>query len=220
MDWTVAFDYWPQIARGVWATLAMAAISYSAGLVLGLFIALARMSGRWVLTIPTTIFVEFFRTTPPLVQIVWFYFVVPVLTGVELNAFQAATLALALNVAAFLSEVFRGGLASVDSTQRDAGQVLGLSRIQVYRYVLVPQAVRNVMPQLTTWMVLLIKSTSLASAIGALELMQVSKLIALETFRPIEVLTTAAVIYFLLAYPLTLLAGRLERRLQRHTVRA
>jgi polar amino acid transport system permease protein len=181
--------------------------------VFGLVLALARISGRRILSWPAYVYIEFFRTTPPLIQIVWFYFVVPVLTGYELNSFEAASAALGLNVAAFLGEIFRAGIQGVDATQRDAAQVLGLSRTDAYRFVILPQALRIVLPPATTTVMLLLKATALASAIGTMELTRVGQLISIETFRPFEVLTVVALIYFVINYPIALAARYLERRL-------
>jgi polar amino acid transport system permease protein len=182
-------------------------------IVLGLVLALARISGRRLLSWPAYAYIEFFRTTPPLIQIVWFYFVVPVLIGYELNSFQAASGALGLNVAAFLGEIFRAGIQGVDATQRDAARVLGLSRVDAYRYVILPQALRIVLPPATSTVMLLLKATALASAIGTMELTRVGQLISIETFRPFEVLTAVALIYFVINYPIALAARYLERRL-------
>lgn len=214
IDWTVIVDYLPDLLVGARVTLALTALSLAIGIVVGLALALARISGWKILSWPAYAYIEFFRTTPPLVQIVWFYFVVPVIIGTELNSFQAASAALGLNIAAFLAEIFRSGIQGIDATQRDAAQVLGLGRIDTYRFIVLPQALRIVLPPTTTTIMLLLKGTSLASAIGTLELMRVGQLVSLETFRPFEVLTAVAVIYFVITWPVALGARYLERRMQ------
>ena len=213
IDWKVIADYLPALLVGARVTLALTALSLAVGTVAGLALALARISGYRVLSWPANAYIEFFRTTPPLVQIVWFYFVVPVIIGVELNSFQAASAAFGLNIAAFLAEIFRAGIQGIDATQRDAAQVLGLKRTDIYRFVVLPQAIRIVLPPLTSTIMLLIKGTSLASAIGTLELMRVGQLASYESFRPFEVLTAVAVIYFVMTYPVALGARYLERRM-------
>ena len=197
-DWKVIIDYFPDLLAGVKVTLSITILSLLIGLVFGLALALARISGWKIISWPAYVYIEFFRTTPPLVQIVWFYFVVPVIIGMELSAFQAASIALGLNIAAFLGEIFRAGIQGIDKTQIDATRVLGLGSIDSYRYVILPQAFRIVLPPTTTTIMLLMKGTSLATAIGTLELMRVGQLISLETFRPFEILTAVAVIYFLI----------------------
>ena len=195
-DWKVIIDYFPDLLAGVKVTLSITILSLLIGLVFGLALALARISGWKIISWPAYVYIEFFRTTPPLVQIVWFYFVVPVIIGMELSAFQAASIALGLNIAAFLGEIFRAGIQGIDKTQIDATRVLGLGSIDSYRYVILPQAFRIVLPPTTTTIMLLMKGTSLATAIGTLELMRVGQLISLETFRPFEILTAVALIYF------------------------
>ena len=213
-DWKVIIDYFPDLLAGVKVTLSITILSLLIGLVFGLVLALARISGWKIISWPAYVYIEFFRTTPPLVQIVWFYFVVPVIIGMELSAFQAASIALGLNIAAFLGEIFRAGIQGIDKTQIDATRVLGLGSIDSYRYVILPQAFRIVLPPTTTTIMLLMKGTSLATAIGTLELMRVGQLISLETFRPFEILTAVALIYFLITYPVAYGMRRLERRMQ------
>ena len=213
-DWKVIIDYFPDLLAGVKVTLSITILSLLIGLVFGLALALARISGWKIISWPAYVYIEFFRTTPPLVQIVWFYFVVPVIIGMELSAFQAASIALGLNIAAFLGEIFRAGIQGIDKTQIDATRVLGLSSKDSYRYVILPQAFRIVLPPTTTTIMLLMKGTSLATAIGTLELMRVGQLISLETFRPFEILTAVALIYFLITYPVAYGMRRLERKMQ------
>ena len=213
-DWKVIIDYFPDLLAGVKVTLSITILSLLIGLVFGLALALARISGWKIISWPAYVYIEFFRTTPPLVQIVWFYFVVPVIIGMELSAFQAASIALGLNIAAFLGEIFRAGIQGIDKTQIDATRVLGLGSIDSYRYVILPRAFRIVLPPTTTTIMLLMKGTSLATAIGTLELMRVGQLISLETFRPFEILTAVAVIYFLITYPVAYGMRRLERKMQ------
>ena len=213
-DWKVIIDYFPDLLAGVKVTLSITILSLLIGLVFGLALALARISGWKIISWPAYVYIEFFRTTPPLVQIVWFYFVVPVIIGMELSAFLAASIALGLNIAAFLGEIFRAGIQGIDKTQIDATRVLGLGSMDSYRYVILPQAFRIVLPPITTTIMLLMKGTSLATAIGTLELMRVGQLISLETFRPFEILTAVALIYFLITYPVAYGMRRLERKMQ------
>ena len=213
-DWKVILDYFPDLLAGVKVTLSITFLSLFVGIVIGLALALARLSGWKIISWPAYIYIEFFRTTPPLVQIVWFYFVVPVIVGMELNSFKAASIALGLNIAAFLAEIFRAGIQGIDSTQLDASRVLGLGSLDTYRFVVLPQAFRIVLPPTTTTIMLLMKGTSLATAIGTLELMRVGQLVSLETFRPFEILTAVAVIYFLITYPVAFGMRRLERKMK------
>jgi polar amino acid transport system permease protein len=205
--------YLPDLLDGVLVTLSLSAISLGLGVVLGLLLALARYSGHPLLTWPAYAYIEFFRTTPPLVQIVWLYYGLPAMVGHDLSAFWAAAVALGLNIAAFFAEIFRAGIAGVDRTQWQAARVLGLRLPDILRFVVLPQALRNVLPPTGTTVIYLIKGTALASAIGTPELLRVGQLIALETFRPVETLTIVAVAYFVLTYPIALAFLAIERRL-------
>jgi polar amino acid transport system permease protein len=204
--------YLPDLIRGVGVTLELGVISASLGLVLGLVLALMKYSRVPVLYWPAAVYIEFFRTTPPLVQIVWLYYGLPMMTGYDLGALGAAAVALGLNIAAFYAEILRAGIVGVHRTQWQAARVLGLSLPDTLRYVVLPQALRNVLPPMGTTTIYLIKDTALASAIGTPELLRIGQLIAVETFRPVETLTVVAVLYFAVTYPIALLMGRMERR--------
>jgi polar amino acid transport system permease protein len=205
-------EYLPDLLTGVWVTLGLSVISVSLGMVLGLALALARYSRHPLLDWPAYAYIEFFRTTPPLVQIIWLYYGLPALFGVDLDAFGAAAVALGLNIAAFFAEIFRSAITAVDRTQWQAARVLGFGLPATLRFIILPQALRNVLPPTSTTVIYLIKSTALASAIGTPELLRVGQLIAMETFRPVETLTIIAVAYFVLTYPIALAFYALERR--------
>ena len=213
-QWARILGYLPDLIRGVGVTLELGLISASLGLVLGLVLALMKFSKVPVLYWPAYVYIEFFRTTPPLVQIVWLYYGLPLFTGYDLGAFGAAAVALGLNIAAFYAEIYRAGIVGVHRTQWQAARVLGLNLRDTLRYVVLPQAVRNVLPPMGTTTIYLIKDTALASAIGTPELLRIGQLIAVETFRPVEALTIVAVFYFAITYPVALLMGKMESRLK------
>jgi len=204
--------YLPDLIRGVGVTFQLGLISASLGLVLGLVLALMKYSRHPLLYWPSYVYIEFFRTTPPLVQIVWLYYGLPLLTGYDLGAFGAAAVALGLNMGAFYAEIFRAGIIGVHRTQWQAARVLGLNLTDTLRFIVLPQAVRNVLPPMGTTTIYLIKDTALASAIGTPELLRIGQLVAVETFRPVETLTIVAILYFAVTYPVALLVDRLERR--------
>jgi polar amino acid transport system permease protein len=203
--------YFPDFLAGIWLTMKLGLASAILGTVLGLVLALLRRSPYRALNWPAYAYIEFFRTTPPLVQIIWLYYGLPLLVGVDLGAFGSAAVALGLNIAAFLAEIFRAGIAGVDRTQWQAARVLGLRFTDTLRFVILPQAVRNVLPPIGTTIIYLIKDTALASAIGTPELLRVGQLVANETFRPAEALTIVAVAYFILTYPIALGFYAVER---------
>jgi polar amino acid transport system permease protein len=204
--------YVPDLIHGVFVTFQLGAVSASLGLVLGLVLALMKFSRQPIIFWAAYFYVEFFRTTPPLVQIVWLYYGLPLITGYDLGAFSAAAVALGLNIGAFYSEIFRAGLAGVNRTQWQACKVLGLSSVDTLRFVILPQAIRSVLPPMGTTTIYLIKDTSLASAIGTPELLRIGQLISAETFRPLETLTMVALLYFAVTYPVALFVEWLERR--------
>lgn len=213
-DWNVVFTGGRLllILRGVEITIAISLVSLVIGVVIGLLTALVRMSRVRVLSPLLYIYVDFFRTTPALVQLIWIFYVLPILLGVSLSAFVAGSIALSLNAGAFLSEVFRAGLVSISKGQQDAAHVLGLSRFATLRYVIVPQALRRVLPPMGNIFIGLIKDSSLLSVIAVAELTYQVQTSVSQTFRPLELYTALAIVYFLITYPLSLLTSALERR--------
>lgn len=213
-DFGVVWRYLPDLAAGAGYTLLLTAVALVLGTGTGLALALLRLSGRRWLSIPAYLYIDFFRTTPPLVQIVWAYYALPVVLGLNLDSFSAASLALGLNTGAFFAEIFRGGILAVPKGQRDAARVLGLSSLQTLRLVIFPQAFKITLPALTVITMLTIKFTSFASVIAVLELTTRGYLISQATLAPLETFTVVAVIYFIMIYPISMVAARLERRLK------
>jgi polar amino acid transport system permease protein len=203
------------LVRGVRLTLALWALSFAFAMVAGLFIGLARGShARW-LNWPATAYVEVFRNTPVLVQLVWFYYAFPVLTGVQMSAFVAATLGLCLNTSAYCAEIYRGGVQSIVRGQWEAGRALGMARWTLMRRIVLPQAVRRMIPAFTNRGVELAKMTSIASVITVQEMMYEARSLSSQTFLPLEAFSVVAVIYFLLIWPGSLAALAIERLLAR-----
>lgn len=203
------------LLRGAFGTLRLFAICAVAGLLLGLLVGLARQSPRTWLRWPATAFVEFFRNTPVLVQILWFYFALPILAPFEISPLAAAALGISLNSAAFTAEIVRGGIASIDRGQWEAARALGMTGAQAMRRVVLPQALRRMLPALTNRGIEIFKMSTLASAVAYVELLQQGKLLASLNFNPIETYTVIAVIFFLCLLPLVQATYWLERRLGR-----
>ncbi|CEJ14137.1 putative glutamine ABC transporter permease protein GlnM [bacterium YEK0313] len=199
--------------KGLGFTLAFTVVTIVAGGVLGLVLGLARLSQSRFVNWPLIAVIELFRCTPLLVLIIWFYYAMPVLTGVQLSAVVAGGLVLTLYTAAFYAEIFRGGVASIETGQWDAARALGLTWIGLMRLVILPQAVRRMIPPLMNQSVLQLKNTSLVSVIAVPDLLYQGELITAETYRPLEVYTVVAMLYFAVLLPLTLYAQRLEQRL-------
>ena len=214
LDFGEVFKFFPELVNGLIVTLVMTIIAMVIGTATGLILALLRMSSRRAVSIPTSLYIDFWRTTPLLIQIFWFFFVLPQLIGVDYDIFVAATVAIGLNTGAFLAEVFRAAIAAVPRGQWDAGHVLGLSTIKIFRIVILPQASKIVLPPYAATAMLTLKGTSIAALIGVLELTKVGQLILAKTFEPAPILIVLLVMYFVVIYPIGILAERLERRLR------
>ena len=200
---------------GAAGTLRIFAICLVLGLGLGLVVGLGRYArNRW-LYLPATAFVEFFRNTPVLVQILWFYFALPILVPFEISPLAAASLGISLNSAAFSAEIYRGGIQSIEPGQWDGARALGMSWWQAMRRIILPQAIRRMLPALTNRAIEIFKMSTLASVVAYVELLQQGKLVASLNFNPIEAYTAVAVIFFVFLWPLVQLTYVLERRLAR-----
>lgn len=217
MDYKFNFDVvWQNVGfllAGVEVTLAVTLAALSSGLVVGLVIALARMSSRRWLQMPAIAYIEVFRNTPALIQLMWVYYCLPILTGLEMSAVTSSTVALAVNGAAYIAEIIRGGIQSVDRGQVEAARTLGMSHVQTMRRIVLPQAFRRMIPPFVNESVSILKFSSLVSVLGVADLTYQAQVLSTTTFRPIEIFTFIAVIYFLLCTALSYCARRLEIRL-------
>ena len=202
----------PRLLLGVPLTLGITGVAFAAGTVVALPIALARIANVSLFGWLAVAWLEFFRTTPPLMHIVWAYYALPVIADVRLSAFTVIAGALACSTSAQMAEIFRAGLLAVPRGQSDAARVLGLSPWQRLWWVVLPQTLRLILAPSCNTLVSLLKQSSLAAVIAVPEIMNRGWILASETFRPIEVLTLVALIYFAVTWPLVLLAAWLERR--------
>jgi len=214
-DFASVFENTDALLVGAAGTLRIFAICLVLGLSLGLLVGLGRYSrNRW-LRIPATIFVEFFRNTPVLVQILWFYFALPILLPFAISPLAAASLGISLNSAAFSAEIYRGGIQSIETGQWDGARALGMRWGQAMRRIILPQALKRMLPALTNRAIEIFKMSTLASAVAYVELLQQGKLIASLNYNPIEAYTAVAVIFFVFLWPLVQFSYFLERRLRR-----
>jgi polar amino acid transport system permease protein len=214
-EWSFGF-LWRYVwlfVTGVEITLAYTFGTILLGLTLGLMMGMARLSRSRLVNAPVVALTELFRCTPLLVQIVWFYYALPVLMGIQIPATAAAVAVLSLYTAAFYAEIFRGGIVSIERGQWDAARALGLRWWPMMRRVVLPQAVRRMVPPFMNQSIIQLKNTSLVSTIAVPDLLYQGQLITADTYRPLETYTMVAVIYFLLLFPMTLLAQEYERRL-------
>jgi His/Glu/Gln/Arg/opine family amino acid ABC transporter permease subunit len=216
LNFPLVFERSDTILQAVLVTILLAFFAEVIGIVLGLFLALIRLSGLRVLRFLSQLYVDVFRGTPLLVQLVIIYFTTPLIGFTFRSLFFAGLAALALNASAYVAEIFRSGIQSIDRGQMEAGRASGLSYAQTMRHIIVPQAFRRVIPPLTNEFVMLIKDTSIVSVIGLVELLKATQDIRNETFNGTP-LIAAALIYLAICLPLIYLANALERRLNRRT---
>jgi polar amino acid transport system permease protein len=213
-DWGVIGRNWAFLLAGVRVTLYIVGAATLMGLVIGLVIGVLRgMRIRWI-NLVTGWYIEIFRNTPILVQIVWFYYVLPLITGMPgLDASTSCIISIGLNAGAYLAEVFRAGIQAVDIGQMEAARSLGMSYLKAMALIILPQAVRNVLPAFVNTGVVLIKESAQVSFVGVLDIMHRGDMLSTDTSRPIEAYTAVAAIYFVVCYVISKSAGLLERRL-------
>lgn len=214
-DFSAVWSHFDLLLTGLAGTIRIAAISIVLGVLVGLVLALMRLSPRSWLRLPATAFVEFYRNTPPIVHFFWFFYALPIVIGLNLDPYAAAVLALSTQSGAFYAEVFRGGIVSIERGQWEAARALGMAQHAVLRRVVVPQAVRRMVAPFIERSFELTKTTALASTLAYAELLYQAQLVNSITFRPMEVYTTIAVMYFLLLFTASTLMRVAERRLAR-----
>ena len=212
-DFKIVLDSLPLLLRGLVVTVELWVVALAVGLSLGLAVSLARISARAWLNGPAIAYVEIFRNTPVLVQLIWFYYAFPIVLGQQLSPFTAAALGLNLNTSAYSAEIFRGGILSIARGQWEGAKAIGMTRAMTMRRIILPQVMRRMLPAFTNRAIELAKVTSLASLLAVNEIMYEGRLVSSTYYRPLEVLTVVALMYFLLIYPGSYLAARLERRL-------
>lgn len=206
-------QYWPFLLSGIELTILVSLVAMAGGMAIGLLVALVRIANVPVVNPLAVLYVDFFRSTPVLAQLVWVYYALPILTGISISAFAAGSLGLSLYAGSFFSEIFRAGILSVERGQTEAALALGMNRTQAMRRVILPQAMVRMLPPIGSSLITLVKDSALVSIISVPELMRQSEALASITFRRMEVLTIAALIYFALTYPLSRGVDYLHRRM-------
>ncbi|MGJ4949630.1 amino acid ABC transporter permease [Bradyrhizobium sp. HKCCYLS20291] len=216
-EWSFGFlwQYSRLIGVGTAYTIGFTILTAASGFLIGCVVAIASLSNVRLISAPLVMLVEVFRCTPVLVQLVWIYYALPVLIGVELSPAFAAFISLSLYGGAFYSEIIRGGIVSIDIGQWDAGRALGMRRFDLLKRIIMPQALKRMIPPLVNQAVLQLKNTSLLSVLAVPDLLYQGQLITSATYRPLETYTMIAVIYFIILFPMTRAASALEARLAR-----
>jgi polar amino acid transport system permease protein len=214
-DFATIFTNWRVYWVGLQATLLMFGVTVALGMLGGLFIGILRYMKHPAAAWPARIFVEVFRNTPVLVQIIWFYYAFPILTGIETSPFLAAVLGISLNTMAFSAEIYRAGIQSIDKGQWEAGKAIGMNFAQTMRRIILPVALKTVLPALTNRGIEVFKMSTLASVVAYSETLSQAKLIAELNYNPIESYTAVALIFFVVLYPVVQGTYALERVLNR-----
>ncbi len=215
IDLQLIRDSLPLLARGVLVTLQISAFACAIGLVLGTICGLALSSRNWLLRSIVSIYTTLFRGTPMLIQIIFVTLVIPRL-GISISLFWGVVLAIGLNSGAYIAHIIKSGIKSISEGQREAGKTLGLSNLQIARYIVLPQAIRVVLPALGNEFITLIKDSSLASYVGVQELTKEGEIIASRTFDALTIYLAVAVCYLLITGTLSFLLSIVEQRMGRH----
>lgn len=214
-DFSPAFNNMDLLLLGLVNTLKVTGLALMFGVPLGLGLALSRLSRIRPVSMLAAFIIEFFRTTPPLVQLFWFFFAFPILFGINMSAYLAAIVTFSIQSSAFFAEIFRSGIQSIDQGQWEGAKAIGMSRRQSLRRVVLPQAVKRMIPAFMERSIELLKTTTLVSTIAYTDLMYQANDLAQKTFRPLEVYSVVALIYFLLIFCFSQLSILIERRLAR-----
>lgn len=211
-NWSLIVDNLPLLLQGALVTIKITAFSVAAGFIIGMLASIANLSSfkplRWLVRI----YVDVVRGTPMLVQIFLIYFALPQIIGQRIDPFIAAVTACSLNSGAYMSEIFRAGIQSINKGQMEAGLSLGLSWAQTMRYIVMPQALKAIIPPLGNEFIAMLKDSSLVSVIGFEELMRRGQLIIAKTYASAEIWTAVAIIYLVMTQVISYFIAYLERK--------
>ncbi|AHD12844.1 ectoine/hydroxyectoine ABC transporter permease subunit EhuD [Pseudomonas sp. FGI182] len=212
-DWNYVAQILPDLLQASLKTLGITLVGFLIAVVLGLFLAIARRSRQAWLSWPVALLIEFIRSTPLLIQVYFLYYVLPNY-GVNMTAMQAGIIGIGVHYACYLAEVYRGGLDSVARSQWEAVVALNFAPWTAYRVVILPQAIRPILPPLGNYLIAMLKDTPVLSAITVVEIMQQAKNVGSESFRYLEPITLVGLFFLALSVALAYLVRRLEVRLE------
>lgn len=211
-DFDLVVRSFPLLLAGAGITIQITAISVGCGLLIGMFAGIARLAKVWPVRTLAAIYVDFIRGTPLLVQIFIIYFALPLVLGQRIDPFIAAITACSINSGAYVAEIFRAGIQSIDKGQMEAGRSLGMSWAQTMRYIIMPQAFKRIIPPLGNEFIAMLKDSSLVSVIGFEELTRRGQLIIARTYGSFEIWLTVAFMYLVMTLTISRLVAYLERR--------
>jgi len=212
-DWSVIPASLPYLWQGLAYSLQLTLVAMTGGIILGTVLALFRLSGGPLLATVATVYVNTMRSIPLLMVILWFFLVIPLITGTPMGAERSAMITFTAFEAAYYSEIMRAGIQSVSRGQVNAGYALGMTYGQTMAHVVLPQAVRNMMPVLLTQTIILFQDTSLVYAIGAKDLLKAAEISGRNYNRPVEMYLFVALVYFAICFSLSMLVRRLNKKI-------
>ncbi|MDX9872433.1 MAG: amino acid ABC transporter permease [Clostridia bacterium] len=211
-DFELIANSFPLLLAGAGITLRITVISVGLGLFIGMFVGIARLIKFWPVRFIARVYVDFIRGTPLLVQIFIIYFALPVIFKQRIDPFIAAIAACSINSGAYIAEIFRAGIQSIDKGQTEAGRSLGMSWVQTMRYIILPQAFKRIIPPLGNEFIAMLKDSSLVSVIGFEELTRRGQLIIARTYASFDIWITVAIIYLVMTLTISRFVDFLERR--------
>ncbi|OPX42870.1 arginine transport system permease protein ArtQ [Ruminiclostridium hungatei] len=218
MDFGFLSDYSYYFLTGTVNTVLIAFLTVIAGVVIGTLLALMKISGNRAFRVAATAYIEFIRGTPILVQALIFFYLIQIpdfkVLGLDMARFIPGVIALSVNSGAYVAEIIRAGIQAVDKGQMEAARSLGFTAGQSMRYIIIPQAIKNILPALGNEFIVVIKESSILSVIGIVELMRSADIVKTAIYRPFEPLLVTAVIYFILTFTCSRVLGIAERRLR------
>lgn len=212
-NWASVIDFLPNLGTGLYYTLLISVVGLLIGFILGGIFGLGRISKNKFFYAVSSIYIEVIRGTPVLVQAIWIYFALPLITGYNMASVVAGIVVISINSGAYIAEIVRGAVQSIDKGQHEAGRSLGLNQSQTMQYIIWPQAFKRMIPPLGNQFIISIKDTSLLSVILVPELMFQGRLIASNHFNAVEIYTTVAVFYLAITLSLSYILRYVERRL-------
>lgn len=211
-DWRVIYENLPFLMRGLFTTFQLAILAIVGGLILGTLVGMTRMSSKRYIYYPATVYVNVLRSIPLILVIFWFYFLVPILVGRPLGDFLSASVAFIVFEASYFAEIIRAGIQSIPKGQMEAAYSTGLSYGKSMRYVIIPQALKNMVPSLLTQAVIIFQDTSLAFVIGLREFLRSANVVDAREVRSVELYTFVGVVYFIICYLMSVQSKRWEAK--------
>lgn len=213
LDWSYAIEAIPFLLEGVKYTLLIAVVGLLSGLIIGVFVGFGRISKNKLLYGVSTIYVEVLRGTPIMIQALYIYFAIPLLLSIQINPILAGMIAISINAGAYIAEIVRGSVNSIDPGQMEAGRSLGLTKIQTMYRIVWPQAFKRMIPPLGNQFIISLKDTSLLTVIGVAELTRQGTTIVSTNFRAVEIYTMVAIMYLVMTLSISFVLRQVERKM-------